>query len=368
MSRHARPSRDNRTVRRRLATRSRAGRCATAGPRLRRELECGEELVTARIEDIVAETGLRHDLAPKEREILLAGGLLGYLRRARGGDASKAGRARRARWRSRRRRAPCAACPLASGAVRTLTADACGVAARVAAEHGSDSRRPAGQQTARGGRARVSVTRVEHRHDATPFLPGRRSLKSLREAAAGCRGCPLYAGATQTVFGEGPKRAKLLMVGEMPGDREDRAGKVFVGPAGRELDKALEHVGIVRADVYITNVVKHFKFEERGKRRIHQTPKKSEVDACFPWLREELAVVQPEALVVLGATAGKALLGSGFRLTEARGHPIDSGLARFVMATIHPSAILRAPDDDARHAERRAFMSDLRSVADFLAG
>ena len=199
------------------------------------------------------------------------------------------------------------------------------------------------------------MTRIEHRHDATPFLPDRMSLKSLREAAATCRGCHLYATATQTVFGEGLKRARLMLVGEMPGDREDRAGRVFVGPAGRELDKALERVGIVRADVYITNVVKHFKFEERGKRRIHQKPKKSEVDACIPWLRAELSVVRPEALVLLGATAAQALLGSGFRLTQARGHPVESGLADFVTATVHPSAILRAPDDETRHAERRAF-------------
>jgi DNA polymerase len=211
------------------------------------------------------------------------------------------------------------------------------------------------------------VSRIEHRGDATPFLPERKSLRSLREAAAGCRGCHLYAGATQTVFGEGLKRAKLAMVGEMPGDREDLAGKVFVGPAGRELDKALEQVGIDRADVYITNVVKHFKFEERGKKRIHQTPKKSEVDACFPWLREELRIVKPEALVILGATAGKALLGSGFRLKDVRGRPIDSDLAPLVTATIHPSAILRAPDDDARHAERSAFTQDLRAAADLLA-
>jgi uracil-DNA glycosylase len=212
------------------------------------------------------------------------------------------------------------------------------------------------------------VARIEHRHDATPFLPERKSLTSLREAAALCRGCHLYAGATQTVFGEGLKRARLFMVGEMPGDREDRAGRVFVGPAGRELDKALERVGIDRADVYITNVVKHFKFEERGKRRIHQTPKKSEVDACLPWLRAEFGVVRPDALVLLGATAGKALLGSGFRLSDARRHPVDSDLADFVAATVHPSAILRAPDDEARHAEREAFTRDLQLVADFLSG
>jgi len=211
------------------------------------------------------------------------------------------------------------------------------------------------------------VSTVEHRHDATPFLPERKSLKSLREAAASCRGCHLYAHATQTVFGEGPKQATVMMVGEMPGDREDRAGRVFVGPAGRELDKALEQVGIPRADVYITNVVKHFKFEERGKRRIHQTPKKLEVDACFPWLREELKVVKPEVLVILGATAAKALLGSKFRLTQSRGRPIESDLAPFVTATVHPSAILRAPDDEARDAQRLAFTADLQVVADHLA-
>jgi uracil-DNA glycosylase family protein len=209
--------------------------------------------------------------------------------------------------------------------------------------------------------------RVEHRGDATPFLPERQNLKTLREAAAHCRGCHLYAGATQTVFGEGLKRAKLMMVGEMPGDREDRAGRVFVGPAGRELDKALEQVGIDRADVYITNVVKHFKFEERGKRRIHQTPKKSEIDACLPWLLAELRIVKPESLVLLGATAAKALLGSGFRLTRQRGRPIESDLAPLVTATVHPSSILREQDDERRHLERAAFTRDLQTVADHLA-
>src|SRR5215213_419097 len=141
------------------------------------------------------------------------------------------------------------------------------------------------------------------RMDASPFVPETNSLSALREAAAGCRGCPLYAPATQTVFGEGPRRAPLMMVGEMPGDREDRAGHVFVGPAGRELDAGLENAGIARADAYVTNVVKHFKFRERGKRRIHDTPKKGEVDACLPWLREELRLVKPVVLVFLGATA-----------------------------------------------------------------
>jgi uracil-DNA glycosylase family protein len=208
------------------------------------------------------------------------------------------------------------------------------------------------------------VSPTEARGDATPFLPERKSLKSLREAAAGCRGCHLYAPATQTVFSDGPKRAQLMMVGEMPGDREDLAGRVFVGPAGRELDKALEAVGIARADVYITNVVKHFKFEERGKRRIHQKPGKREVDACLPWLRAELDVVKPTALLLLGATAAKALLGESFRLTRSRGRPVESELAELVVATIHPSAILRARDDASRQAQRRAFRDDLRVVAE----
>ena len=208
----------------------------------------------------------------------------------------------------------------------------------------------------------------EARGDATPFLPERKSLKALREAAAHCRGCHLYAPATQTVFSDGPKRARVMMIGEMPGDREDRAGKVFVGPAGRELDKALAAVGIDRADVYITNVVKHFKFEERGKRRIHQKPGKREVDACMPWLRAELDVVKPTALLLLGATAGKALLGEGFKLTQSRGRPLDSDLAELVVATIHPSAILRARDDASRQAQRESFTADLRAVAESLAG
>jgi uracil-DNA glycosylase len=212
------------------------------------------------------------------------------------------------------------------------------------------------------------VSTKEARGDATPFLPERKSLKSLREAAAHCRGCHLYAPATQTVFSDGPKRARVMMVGEMPGDREDRAGKVFVGPAGRELDKALEAVGIDRADVYITNVVKHFKFEERGKRRIHQKPGKREVDACMPWLRSELDVVKPTALLLLGATAGKALLGESFKLTQSRGRPLDSDLAELVVATIHPSAILRARDDASRQAQRESFTADLRAVAESLAG
>ena len=195
--------------------------------------------------------------------------------------------------------------------------------------------------------------------DATPFVPETRSLKTLREAAAVCRGCPLYGPASQTVFGEGPRRAELMLIGEMPGDREDRAGHVFVGPAGRELDAALERVGIERKEAYVTNVVKHFKFKERGKRRIHDTPKKSEVDACLPWLREELRLVRPQVLVFVGATAAKALLGSSFRLTRARGTELECDLAPHVTATIHPAAILRSPDSDAREADRQALSRDL---------
>jgi uracil-DNA glycosylase family protein len=205
-------------------------------------------------------------------------------------------------------------------------------------------------------------------NDASPFLPRRPSLRSLRAAADECRGCHLWRGATQTVFGEGLKRSRVMIVGEMPGDREDRAGKPFVGPAGRELDNALEATGIDRRGVYVTNVVKHFKFEERGHRRIHQTPKRFEVDACRPWLDAELEQVRPEALLLLGATAAKSLLGSGFKLTAERGRPVDSDLAPLVAVTIHPAAIIRQRDGDSRHAERMAFRRDLQFVAGALNG
>jgi uracil-DNA glycosylase len=208
---------------------------------------------------------------------------------------------------------------------------------------------------------------VDEPHDATPFLPERRTLSALREAAAGCRGCHLWRDATQTVFGEGLKRARVMFVGEQPGDKEDVAGKPFVGPAGRELDKGLEAAGIRRDEAYVTNVVKHFKFEERGRRRIHQTPKRFEIDACSPWLEAELEAVAPDALVLLGATAAKALMGSSFRLTKHRGELLDSELALIVTATIHPSAILRQRDDASRSTEREAFTEDLRVVAKALA-
>jgi DNA polymerase len=203
--------------------------------------------------------------------------------------------------------------------------------------------------------------------DATPFLPEKCSLSALREAAAGCRGCDLWRKATQTVFGEGPEHARMMLVGEVPGDREDREGRPFVGPAGRELDRALEEAGIDRADVYVTNAVKHFRFEERGKRRIHQKPDAGQIRACRPWLRAEIDVIRPTALVLLGATAAKSLLGSTFRLMAERGRPLDCDLAPVVLATIHPSAILRIREDDARHEQRQMFADDLRAAAAALA-
>jgi uracil-DNA glycosylase len=204
-------------------------------------------------------------------------------------------------------------------------------------------------------------------NDATPFLPERLSLTAVREAAAHCRGCHLWRCATQTVFGEGRRSSRLMFVGEQPGDMEDRTGRPFVGPASRELDRGLEAAGIDRRDAYLTNVVKHFKFEERGRRRIHQTPKRFEVNACKPWLDAELRVVKPEALVVLGAIAAKALFGSSFKVTEHRGELLDSELAPIVSATIHPSSILRKPDEESRAEEREAFAEDLRVVVRALA-
>ncbi len=203
---------------------------------------------------------------------------------------------------------------------------------------------------------------------ARDFIPERAGLAALREAAQGCRGCHLYREATRTVFGEGPRKARLMLVGEMAGDREDREGRPFVGPAGRELDKALAAVGIDRSEVYVTNAVKHFKFEERGKRRIHQRPDAKQIKACRPWLHAELEVVRPEVLVVLGATAAKALLGNAFRLMAQRGQPLESDLAPVVVATIHPSAILRGSDSDAREAQRELFTEDLRVAAEAAGG
>ena len=198
---------------------------------------------------------------------------------------------------------------------------------------------------------------------AADYLPERLSLPGLREAAAVCRGCELWRAATQTVFGEGPTGASALFVGEQPGDQEDQQGKPFVGPAGRLFDQALEDVGIDRAQVYVTNAVKHFKWQPRGKRRIHQKPTWAEMTACKPWLEAELEVVQPRVLVALGATAGQALFGRQFRVTKQRGELIDSPLAEYVLATIHPSAILRAEDRDREYA---GFVADLGKVAELL--
>jgi uracil-DNA glycosylase len=199
---------------------------------------------------------------------------------------------------------------------------------------------------------------------SAPLVPERPSLPKLREAAAGCTACDLYKTGTQTVFGEGKRSAEVMFVGEQPGDQEDLAGKPFVGPAGRLLDEALVDAGIDRTTVYVTNVVKHFKWQGRGKRRIHQRPNWSEIAACRPWLDAELAVVEPRVLVCLGATAAQALLGRQFRVTRERGRPVDSDLAEHVLATVHPSSILRDPE--TREQEYAAFVEDLRVVAKLL--
>jgi uracil-DNA glycosylase family protein len=198
---------------------------------------------------------------------------------------------------------------------------------------------------------------------AEDFMPERRSLPALRNAAASCQGCPLYLRATQTVFGEGPARARVMFVGEQPGDVEDREGRPFVGPAGQLFDRALSEAGLARDDAYVTNAVKHFKFEQRGKARLHKRPKAGEIGACLPWLRAEIATVKPEILVLLGATAGQALFGAQFRITQERGRPIASTLAELVIATAHPSAILRAPDAEARDKAFRELVNDLKLVA-----
>jgi DNA polymerase len=204
------------------------------------------------------------------------------------------------------------------------------------------------------------MTRATATDSAADFVPERLTLTALREAAAGCRGCHLWQVGTQTVFGEGPEGARAVFVGEQPGDQEDRAGKPFVGPAGRVFDEALEAAGIERATVYVTNAVKHFKWEARGKRRIHQKPNAAEVAACRPWLEAELAVVKPRVLVLLGATAAQSLLGRQFRVTRQRGQLLESELAEAVIATVHPSSILRAED---RETEFREFVRDLEKVA-----
>lgn len=195
------------------------------------------------------------------------------------------------------------------------------------------------------------------------FLPDRPTLTRLRSAAQGCRGCHLWEKATQTVFGEGQKQAEVMLVAEQPGDKEDLEGRPFVGPAGRLLDRALEEAGIDRSRVYVTNVVKHFKWEQRGKRRIHKKPNMSEISACRPWLNAEVDQVRPKAIVALGSTAAQALISKGFKVTKQRGELVTSELAPLVTATVHPSSILRVPDGGEREKAIREFVSDLSNVA-----
>jgi uracil-DNA glycosylase family protein len=207
------------------------------------------------------------------------------------------------------------------------------------------------------------MARLAEAQTAAPLVPEDSTLDELKEAAAGCEACDLHLTGTQTVFGEGPARAKVMMVGEQPGDYEDRVGQPFVGPAGKLLDRALEDAGIDRSLVYVTNVVKHFKWTAKGKKRIHSTPNMREIRACRPWLDSEIDLVKPDVLVALGATAAKALLGPDFRVTMHRGEFVDSDLAPFVMATVHPSSILRAEDAE-RDQQMAALVADLAKVAD----
>jgi len=198
---------------------------------------------------------------------------------------------------------------------------------------------------------------------AEEFFPSRKSLNAFRDAAADCQACDLWKRGTQTVFGEGARRAEVFFIGEQPGNEEDLSGKPFVGPAGRLLNDTLGAAGIDRKQVYVTNVVKHFKWEPRGKRRIHKKPNAGEISACRPWLEAEIDLVKPKVIVCLGATAAQALLGPKFRVSKQRGQFIESTLAPFIMTTVHPSSILRAPDDETRHMEKRRFIDDLKKVA-----
>jgi len=201
---------------------------------------------------------------------------------------------------------------------------------------------------------------------AKPFVPERASLPELAAAARNCEGCELYRNATQTVFGEGPSTARFLIIGEQPGDQEDLVGKPFVGPAGRILDKALIEAGIDRGEVYVTNAVKHFYFEERGKRRIHKTPRATHISACRPWLEAEIADVNPEAIVCLGSTAARSLLGPDVRVLRDRGKWLDNRSARRILVTIHPSAILRMIDPQAHKDEYNRFVADLKRLQDLV--
>ena len=198
---------------------------------------------------------------------------------------------------------------------------------------------------------------------AWDLIPPKPTLSALKNAAAGCHACDLWKKGTQTVFGEGSRQSTVMFIGEQPGNEEDLTGKPFVGPAGRLFDNALEAAGIDRKQTYVTNVVKHFKWEPRGKRRIHKKPNSMEIAACRPWLETEIALVKPDVIVALGATAAQALIGPQFRVTKQRGEFISSTLAPYVMATVHPSSILRAPDDETRQLELRRFINDLKKLA-----
>jgi uracil-DNA glycosylase len=212
---------------------------------------------------------------------------------------------------------------------------------------------------------REAMPRARATGSAADFLPDELTLPALRDAATGCKGCHLWQVGTQTVFGEGSADAEAIFVGEQPGDQEDKLGRPFVGPAGRVFDEALEAAGIDRSVTYVTNAVKHFKWQARGKRRIHQKPNWTEMSACRPWLESELAVVQPRVLVLLGATAAQSLLGRDFRVTQHRGQLLPSELAEVVTATVHPSSTLRGEPEE-RERNLQAFVDDLRVVADFL--
>ena len=197
---------------------------------------------------------------------------------------------------------------------------------------------------------------------AAPLIPPRPTLNKLRDAAAECKACDLWKTGTQTVFGEGKQSSLIMFIGEQPGDKEDLSGRPFVGPAGALLDKALDEAGIDRRKVYVTNVVKHFKWEPRGKRRIHKKPNAVEITACRPWLESEIRVIKPRAIICLGSTAAQAILGPKFRVSVQRGQFVQSELAEYVTATVHPSSILRAPSDEARRSERARFVDDLRKI------
>ena len=203
---------------------------------------------------------------------------------------------------------------------------------------------------------------------AEPFLPDRLSLRALQEASRGCRGCPLYLRGTQTVFGEGLVRSHLMLVGEQPGDEEDKQGRPFVGPAGRVLDEALEEAGIPREEAYVTNVVKHFKWTPKGKRRLHTKPNAREINACLPWLEAEIEVVRPKVIVALGATAAQAIIGKDFRVSRQRGEWVDSDLAEYLTATVHPSSILRQQTDRDRQRAMRTFVEDFVEIEKKLNG